>query len=322
MSEMSAMSERSRMSEVAEEPVSRAEQVGQLQPPLISIVLPVYNGARFLPESLASVVAQTYPNWELICVDDTSTDATPAVLAEWAAREPRIRVIRHEVNKRLPGALNTGFAAARGDLLTWTSDDNHYRPHALETLAQRLRSTPALDFVYSDYALMDEDGAITGVSVAPAPQGLITGKEGLPSFLYRRRVYERVGDYAADLFLAEDYDYWLRVIAAGFALEPLHETLYEYRRHARSLTDEYRGRTFEAAEKALLRNMAGLIRRYPRLRGAIYLQLASLASWRGQRGRAGYYALLSVRYSPREMAMKTRAYVERRLNGSGAPARR
>lgn len=300
--------------------VSGRDTGGAADQPLVSIVLPVYNGARFLPESLASVVAQIYPHWELICVDDTSTDATPEVLAEWAAREPRIRVIRHEVNKRLPGALNTGFAAARGELLTWTSDDNHHRPHALETLVQRLRANPALDFVYSDYALMDEDGQITGLSVAPPPEGLITGKEGLPSFLYRRRVYERVGDYAADLFLAEDYDYWLRVIAAGFTLEPMHEALYEYRRHASSLTDAYRGRTFEAAEKALLRNMPALIRRYPHLRGAIYLQLASLASWRGQRGSAAYYALLGARYSPREVAMKTRAFVERRLGGSGSSA--
>jgi glycosyltransferase involved in cell wall biosynthesis len=289
--------------------------------PLISIVLPVYNGARFLPESLASVVAQTYTNWELICVDDTSTDETPSLLAAWAAREPRIRVIRHEVNQRLPGALNTGFAAARGDLLTWTSDDNRYRPDALATLAQRLQAQPAVAFVYSDYALLDEDGQITGLGVAPPPEGLMTSNNCLPSFLYRRSVYERVGDYAADLFLAEDYDYWLRVIAAGFTLLPTHETLYEYRRHASSLTDGYRGRTFEAAEKALLRNMPGLTQRYPRMRGAIYLQLASLASWRGQRASAAWYALQGVRYSPRAMALKTRAYVERRLGGSSATQR-
>jgi glycosyltransferase involved in cell wall biosynthesis len=286
--------------------------------PLISITLPVYNGARFLPESLASIVAQTYTNWELICVDDTSTDATPTLLAEWAARDSRIRVIRHAVNQRLPGALNTGFAAARGDLLTWTSDDNRYRPNALATLAQQLQAEPAVAFVYSDYALLDEEGQITGVSVAPPPEGLNKGKEGLPSFLYRRSVYERVGEYAADLFLAEDYDYWLRVLAAGFTLLPIHQTLYEYRRHARSLTDEYRGRTFEAAEKALLRHRARLVRRYPQLRGAIYLHLASLASWRGQRASAAYYALLGVRYSPGAVALKTRAYVERRLGKSSA----
>ncbi len=290
--------------------------------PLVSIVLPIYNGARFLPESLASVAAQTYPHWELICVDDCSTDETPSILATWAGRDSRIRVIRHEVNKRLPGALNTGFAAAQGELLSWTSDDNHYRPDALATFTQRLQAEPAVAFVYSDYALLDADGQITGLAVAPPPEGLITNKTGQASFLYRRSVYERVGAYTADLFLAEDYDYWLRVLAAGFTLLPIHETLYEYRRHASSLTDEYRGRTFEAAEKALLRNMPGLAQRYPRLRGAIYLQLASFASWRGQRASAAYYALQGMRYSPRELALKTRAYVERRLGGrSAAPQR-
>ena len=67
-----------------------------------------------------------------------------------------------------------------------------------------------------------------------------------------------MGEYATDLFLAEDYDYWLRVLAAGFTLLPIHQTLYEYRRHARSLTDEYRGRTFATAERALLRNLPRL----------------------------------------------------------------
>lgn len=289
------------------------------QAPLISIVLPVYNGARYLPESLASVVAQTYPHWELICVDDCSTDETPAILAEWAARDSRIRVIRHERNKRLPGALNTGFAAATGDLFSWTSDDNHYRPEALATLAQRLQAESAVSFAYSDFAQMDEDGRITGVTVAPSPEGLVSGNNGLASFLYRRSVYERVGDYAADLFLAEDYDYWLRILAAGFTLTPIHETLYEYRHHSHSLTDAYREGAFAAAEKALLRNAPDLTRRYPQLRGDIYLRLASLASWRRQRGRAAYYALQGMRYSPMRVARQTQAYIQRRLGGH-APA--
>ena len=285
--------------------------------PLVSIVLPVYNGARYLPESLASVVAQTYRHWELVCVDDTSTDATPGILARWAAREPRIRVIRHATNKRLPGALNTGFAAARGELLTWTSDDNHYRPRALERLVARFQEEPALDFIYSDYALMDADGRITGQVTPPAPEGLIFAKEGLPSFLYRRGVYEHVGDYATDLFLAEDYDYWLRTLGSGCHMRPLHESLYEYRRHAQSLTDTRRDGAFAAAEQALLRNMPALTRRYPHLRGPIYLQLASFRSWRGQRGKAAYYALLGARYDPGALATKTRAYVARRLGAGG-----
>jgi len=281
--------------------------------PLISIVLPVYNGARFLPEALTSVAAQTWTNWELICVDDASTDDTPDALAAWAARDRRIRLLRHDHNRRLPAALNTGFAAASGELFTWTSDDNRYRPEALATLAGRLMAEPALAFVYSDYALLDDAGRIVGASIAPPPLGLITSDAGLPNFLYRRSVYERIGAYASDLFLAEDYDYWLRVIAAGFALAPIHETLYEYRRHARSLTDAHHGQTFAAAEQALLRNRAALIRRYPTLRGSIALRLASLAVWRGQWTRAVWYLAQGVRYSPGAATRQAQAYVGRRL---------
>ncbi len=285
--------------------------------PLISIVLPVYTGARYLPEALASVAAQTWPYWELICVDDASTDETPALLSAWAARDSRIRALRHERNQRLPAALNTGFAAARGELFTWTSDDNRYRPEALATLARRLLAEPALAFVYSDYALLDDDGRTTGLNVAPAPEKLITSIDGLPCFLYRRSVYERVGAHATDLFLAEDYDYVLRVIAAGYTLTPIHQTLYEYRRHARSLTDTYRGATFAVAERALLRNMPDLARQYPEERGAIYLHLASLAAWHGQRLRAIRYAAQGARYHPRAAALKAQAYIKRRLGGRG-----
>lgn len=288
--------------------------------PLVSIVLPIHNGARYLPESLASIVAQTYSEWELICVDDASTDDTPEILAKWAAREKRIRVIRHQQNQRLPGALNTGFAAATGDLLTWTSDDNLYRPQAIATFVHYLQVNPDVEFVYSDHALIDAEGSITGLTEAPKPEGLITGTDGLASFLYRRSVYERVGAYADDLFLAEDYDYWLRVVAAGCVMAPIHETLYAYRFHSRSLTDTYREQAFQAAERSLLRNAAAITYRYPHVRGGIYLRLASLASWRNQRAKTIYYTLRSLPYQPTKAAEQIQAYVQRRIDRNSVTA--
>ena len=86
----------------------------RLQEPLISIVLPVYNGEKYLRESIDSILAQTMRDWELIVVDDCSKDATPAILAEYAARDRRIRVLRNEENQRLPRSLNIGFAETRG----------------------------------------------------------------------------------------------------------------------------------------------------------------------------------------------------------------
>jgi glycosyltransferase involved in cell wall biosynthesis len=280
--------------------------------PLISIVLPAYNGATYLGQSLQSCLDQSYPAWELIVVDDASTDATPAIIKEIAMHDSRVRCIRHETNRRLPGALNTGFAAARGEYLTWTSDDNLYRVNALEAMAAILTEKQDVDFVYADFDVIDEAGQFVQTNVAVPPIQLIQQYFGVPCFLYRRRVHEQLGAYAEDLFLAEDYDYWLRILLAGYGMYPLHQNLYQYRRHAASLTDIYRGRTFQAAEQALLRNLPHLARTRRSIRGEAYLYLASLASWRGDYRAARWYTVQATRYAPARVAAKVAAFALKR----------
>src|SRR5947209_7128770 len=185
--------------------------------PLISIVLPTFNGARYLRESIESCIQQTYTNWELIVVDDASTDHTPAIIAEYVANDPRIRAIRNADNKKLPASLNAGFAEARGEYVTWTSDDNCYRPEALFEMLSYLVQNCSVDFVYSDFSLIDDSGDSAGLGWAAPPEKLAFDSCVGACFLYRRIVAEEVGKYAEDLFLVEDYDYWLRV-AARFQL--------------------------------------------------------------------------------------------------------
>lgn len=280
---------------------------------LISVVLPTFNGARFLAESLDSMLAQTYPAWELIVVDDASTDDTPDIIARYMARDGRIRCVRHTRNRRLPASLNTGFAAARGAYLSWTSDDNRYHPHALASMARVLDEQPGADFVYASFEIMDADGATVGRHLAQAPEAFLRGETSNACFLYRRAVYEHLGAYAEDLFLAEDYEYWLRVLLGGHRMVALAEPLYSYRRHERSLTDAYRGKTFAAAEQALLRHMPAIAARGPRTQGEVYLFLASLASWRGDRRSALSYALRAIRYAPSKLGHQASAYLARRL---------
>lgn len=285
---------------------------------LVSIVLPVYNGARYLAESIQSCLDQTYANWELIIVDDASTDDTPAIIAGFAARDSRVRSLRHETNKRLPATLNDGFAQARGAYLTWTSDDNRYRPEALATLVRALDAKPDAAFVYAGYDVIDDDGRYVQTNHAQPPARFIQGYDAVPCFLYRRAVYEELGGYADDLFLAEDYEYWLRMYATRHTMLPLPDTLYEYRRHARSLTDEYRGRTFAAAERALLRNLPRLAWAGRSARGAAYLHLASLATWQGERRRAANYSLHAAYLLPLRFAGQLLAFTAKRLRGRGA----
>jgi hypothetical protein len=206
----------------------------------VSVVLPVYNGARYLRGALRSCLEQSHAALEVIVVDDRSTDETPAILAEAAAQDRRVVVVRNETNLRLPGALNVGFARATGDLVTWTSHDNYYEPTAIEVLARTLHTWPDVDFVYSSYWAVDEDDRVDPAVVrAPPPWRLRTHNPIGACFLYRRAVYEAVGDFRRDLEYVEDYEYWIRVYKR-FSMMRLHQPLYYYRRHEDSMTTRAR----------------------------------------------------------------------------------
>lgn len=226
---------------------------------LISIVLPVYNGAKFLRESIDSVLAQTYTNWELLIVDDCSRDETPAIAQEYAQRDSRIRYYRNEQNLRLPRNLNKGFSLTRGDYLTWTSDDNRYRPEALEKMYCALQENPNAQLVYASYDVIDEDDKLIETYIAkPGSIKRLVGFNTVGAcFLYTRKAYEAVGDYDHEMILVEDYDYWQR-IAMRFETVTIEQILYDYRRHSGALTSTMRQEQFNRnREKMLLKNIGG-----------------------------------------------------------------
>jgi len=226
---------------------------------LISIVLPVYNGARFLRESIDSVLNQTYTNWELLILDDCSTDETPSIAQEYAEKDSRIFYYRNERNLRLPGNLNRGFSLAKGDYLTWTSDDNRYRPTALEKMLQTLTDNPGSDLVYASYQVIGEAGnPIQVLEADPRGKEHILGSNVVGAcFLYTRKVYEEIGEYDVDLLLVEDFDYWQRVLMKFDGLA-IAEILYDYRWHAATLTSTKNEKQFgQRMEKLLLKNRPG-----------------------------------------------------------------
>ena len=170
--------------------------------PLVSIVLPTYNGMRYLDQSVRSCLDQTYSNWELIIVDDGSTDETPACIAEYVAADSRIRAVRHEVNRNTPTALNTGFSLAKGEYFTWTSDDNMYRPEALSEMVAFLESRCEVGIVYTDYTDIDEMGrSVQRVSIWDSNHLLVRCCVRC-SFLYRRQVHEDLNGYDEAAFPA------------------------------------------------------------------------------------------------------------------------
>ena len=277
--------------------------------PLVSIILPTYNGSKYLPEALESCLQQTYQHWELIVVDDCSRDATPDIIAAYMARDPRIRSIRHETNKKLPAGLNTGHAAARGSYLTWTSDDNRLLPSAIEDMTRFLEEHPSVGMVYADAVLIDEAGHfLRDWPAQPASRLAYMNAVGA-CFLYRRAVYETLGGYDTEQFLAEDWEYWLRVYRQ-FDLVPLHKTLYEYRWHDDSLTKAVNRRDVQASiERALRRHLPHLpeLSRQDRARG--WTVCAANAARRGDFLQATTSYVRALRTAPGSSV----SYVARKL---------
>lgn len=202
--------------------------------PEISIVMPVYNGERYLREALDSIIGQIFTEWELLLVNDCSTDATPAIMEEYRAKDGRIRIIHNETNQKLPRSLNIGFNHAEGRYFSWTSDDNRYKPQALFEMFRYMETHEDVGLVFADMDYIDKDGEKTGFISREAEEIWASNCVGA-CFLYRREAAKIVGGYDADLFLVEDYDYWLR-IAKRYPVEHLPRCLYEYRNHGGSLT--------------------------------------------------------------------------------------
>jgi glycosyltransferase involved in cell wall biosynthesis len=198
-----------------------------VQRPLVSVVLPTFNRAHLIEAAVRNVLAQDYPNLELIVVNDGSPDATAEVLGrlERELADPRLHVITKE-NGRLPRALNSGFEQARGEYLTWTSDDNAYRPGAISAMVQKLEADPEAVLVFADLQIIEADGKPGAVRQTGPVEELAWRNVVGGCFLYRREAARKVGPYDPSMELAEDYDYWVRLARIG-NLVRLSRVLYE-----------------------------------------------------------------------------------------------
>lgn len=182
--------------------------------PLVSVVIPCYKGSRFLAQALESCLNQTYRNLEVIVVDDASPENDAEIAEGYAARDPRVRVLRHTRNGGVSRAYNTGFAAARGEFLTRLSQDDMYREDAFEIMVRQLQAPlKDLGLVYCDMQKVDENGRYLSTWYQSAdPEGALfpTQEVGL-CVMWRRSVYEKVGPFRPRFDFAEDYDFYLRV---------------------------------------------------------------------------------------------------------------
>ena len=171
---------------------------------LVSIVLPTYNGERFLEQSIQSCLNQSYRNIELIIVNDCSTDESEKIINSF--NDERILYVKNEVNQKLPNSLNIGFKKASGAYYTWTSDDNYYHIDAIEKMVQTLEATIS-DIVCAPYFTIDVNNKITGSRIVGRGENILLDNIVKACFLYKQEVHVKLEGYKSELFLVEDYDY-------------------------------------------------------------------------------------------------------------------
>ena len=207
--------------------------------PPVSVIIPTYNQARFVAETVESALAQTYPNVEVIVVDDGSTDGTQTVLATYLEK---IHYIRQE-NRGLSGARNTGFLSSHGDYLLFLDSDDLIPPDKLALHVPLLEAEPGFGLVYSAWQQINEDGTRVLGEVRPNKQGQLLKELLRRSFFFfasaavvRRECLEKVGLFDESLPWGEDADMWLRMARAGYAFGYLDRPLLQYRIHAHSMT--------------------------------------------------------------------------------------
>ena len=207
--------------------------------PAVSILMPVRNEERFLPTALASLSVQTLKDWELVVVDDGSTDATARMLAEAARRDPRVRVLRSAGQGLVP-ALNTGLASCRAPLVARMDGDDVAHPARLAEQAAFMSANGDVGLVACSFRHFPRQEVGMGMAGYERWQNQLLSHDSIvadlfvespfvhPSVMYRREAVEAVGGYR-DLGWAEDYDLWLTLAAAGTRFARLPRTLFFWR---------------------------------------------------------------------------------------------
>lgn len=206
-------------------------------PPRVSVIMPAFNAAATLADTVASVQAQTYPHWELILAEDGSTDDTLAVAQALAAADPRIRVLPPEGPTGLPArARNRALRAARGDYLAFLDADDRWRPEKLARQVEWLEAHPASGGVCCWHGTFGDPGRVRTERFRRHTGAVCTRHEaltGVPfmtlTLMIRRQVYDAIGGMDEDprLFSTEDADYFLRLVS-HCRVDRLHAVLADY----------------------------------------------------------------------------------------------
>jgi glycosyltransferase involved in cell wall biosynthesis len=214
--------------------------------PKVSVIIPVYNSEKFIVQTLESVLSQTFRDFELLIIDDESTDTSIALCERY--HDPRLKVI-HQKNRGLAGARNTGIRHAQGDYLAFVDSDDLWLPEKIEKHVQHLDCSPKVGVSFSRSSFIDEQGNLLGIYQIPKLTDIDPGhlfcrnpisngsaavfrKEVFEDIKFQANLYGEVEDFYFDdeFKQAEDVECWLRIaLQTSWLIEGIPEALTQYR---------------------------------------------------------------------------------------------
>jgi glycosyltransferase involved in cell wall biosynthesis len=252
--------------------------------PKVSIIIPAYNAMQYLPETMASVLSQTYQDFEIVLVNDGSSDS----IQEWVKTQTisQLRLISQE-NRGLAGARNTGIREAKGTYIALLDADDLWEPTKLEKQVQVLDLDEEAALVYTWLALIDEQGTLTGRCYKRCEEGNVwktmltanlVGCGSVP--LIRRTVLDEVGYFDENLkSFVEDWDLWMRM-AHQHSFRVVKETLVYYRQRGDSASKNWIAmeRSYQIIiAKVFSRNLPELLPLKSKFEAVIYVNLGWMA---------------------------------------------
>lgn len=225
--------------------------------PRVSVIIPCYNLGKYLPEAVDSVLSQTYRDFEVIIVDDASTDlVTRQVLATYL--HPQIRIVHTPHNMGVAAARNEGIGATKGEFVLPLDADDVIAESYLEKAVALFDLRPDIGIVYSNAEFIGEK---CGCWELPpfSVERMLTENLIFSAALFRRADWERSGGYCSSMTSGwEDWDFWLTLLSLGVQVGKLPDTLFKYR-----IRTDSRDRSISRSNKLVL--LLGIVFRHPRL---------------------------------------------------------
>jgi glycosyltransferase involved in cell wall biosynthesis len=214
--------------------------------PLVTVLMAVHDGADYVGEAVDSILAQTFTDFEFLIVDDGSTDGTPALLAR--VRDPRVRVVRNDVNLGLTRSLNHGLSLARGALVARQDADDRSHPRRLAAQLAFLDREPDVVVLGTQGRYIDARGRVRSVAPWPKSTSSLAIRWQLffdspfihTSVMFRKAViWTELGGYDESFVTSQDFELWSRLDARGCTMRNLPAALVDFRVHRRSVTTRY-----------------------------------------------------------------------------------